>query len=177
MARIIRYRGYLILYEGPQGSSTERISTLVVDALSMSPHQFTHPTSQNLLSYITQSGLNPVRVVRILDPQVFIGESIDQVEDLACRYYIQHYSLPSSLTWPALRNTLLDAYSRSMPLNEELYMPGSWAELTSNFSISALTPELLAALFPAGTPTRYESAQYAAVLPREGLAVVASHST
>ena len=170
-------RGTAVFYEGTIGSTTERISSLVVDRLSNHPHKYPHPAIEQIVSAVRVAGMELRATFRILDPQIFLSASVDQARLVAARYYAGHYTV-NSLSWDLLLDHLTDAYRSSSPIGEPL-ATADWQNLADllpwNEAYSGpASIELLRAAFPRGWGTADESWQECVVIPREGVAVVCS---
>ncbi|WP_158566808.1 class I SAM-dependent methyltransferase [Actinomadura craniellae] len=173
--RILKPGGTAVFYDGTIGTTTERISSLVVDRLSDHPHKYPHPTVDEIEAAAEAAGLELRGTFRILDPQIFLSATGSQARQLAAQYYADHYAI-DSLSWELLHDHLTDAYRSSNPIDAPEMSTGrqelaGWLPWNETYS-GPTSAKLLQAIFPCGWDTPDESCRECVVIPREGVAVI-----
>jgi SAM-dependent methyltransferase len=158
----LRPGGTLVIYEGPRGSSTAHLSDTVVDELSAIPHTFPHPTRDELLRLADHPLLRDVRAVVIESPLVFLAHGEAEAQATALDYYIRHYSLHPDTSWSTLRGQIDEAYRRTGN-GDEVYI-GELSELIEQ------------QVFPLSADRASHLGTVCVIVPREGLAVIATKS-
>jgi hypothetical protein len=99
-------QGTLLCYEAVAGTMAERISTLIVDRLGLKPHRYEHPSRCDLFRICSHPLLSAAEASAVFDPQVFLGRTVEDAQELAHRYYIEHYSIKPDVTWPLMVEAL-----------------------------------------------------------------------
>ncbi|MEV1155053.1 class I SAM-dependent methyltransferase [Micromonospora chokoriensis] len=159
IVRCLRSDGTLVIYEGPDTSTTAHLSDTVVDELSGVPHRFRHPGREELVSLADHPRLTGQETTSVDSPLVFLADDARQARELANQYFIAHYSLQPGTTWEQLSSQLHLAYTR--------------ARVADGLHVGALPDGILTRLFPSPADRHPYLGQACVVVRREGLIVKA----
>lgn len=168
--------GVLLLYEGLHGGVMERISTELVDEMSLTPHRYPHPDEDEMAALERLGEVQPGTSV-VFDPQVFLAASGEEAEAQAADYYRNHYTLKPSVS----DAEVLDALRRICEQSRETHQPGEvfglaeWglegAPCTTSYFCGPTPAALFGAIFPAADGEPAGDQRHCVVIPRYGRAV------
>jgi len=108
--RVTRGGGRVVLCEGMMGGITQKLSYNIVDLLGSNPHEYEHPTLQDIRMYIRDLSIKNSQEYNIFDPHIIVGDNKSDVESLFTEYYKNHYSLPDELAFADLREIVSAIY-------------------------------------------------------------------
>lgn len=91
--RVLRSGGRLVLHDFDETSSVASWFNDVVDRYSAAGHRYDHFTSYEIERYFVDAGFIDVRLIRMYDPFVAVGESADSALDRLLEYVIDMYGL------------------------------------------------------------------------------------
>lgn len=166
----LRPGGTLVIYEGPRGGTTARLSDYIVDQLSETSHRYLHPTLDQLLDIVPSTLVDDVEALWIESPLIFLGRDADEARRRALAYYIRHYSLYEFISWDVLREHMEDAYS-GMSIKDTLSQSATGRSHQSQLYVGPTDHRLLQQLFPTPTAAPMPEASFCVVVPRDGVAI------
>lgn len=151
--RVVKTKGKVLLHEGLLGSTTERISTEIIDRKGKYQHEFPHPSGEEIEKYLNEIKA-PFISYDLFDPQVFLAETKGGVLDLFRHYVINHYSLPQTTATSELlflfRNFFKNHHYQATEVGN-LISTQSWIknkEYGQKFSVAKTDQELFRHIFP-----------------------------